>query len=706
MIILSALLMFFGLLIDFSRIKLAELQAETAVQAAVRSGLSYFDDELQRFGLYAMSSEQASRKIARQIVSKHVDTMIENSFEIDSKSHLGSQSIFKEQVLEEMKYKAPIEFSLEIIDKFNNTAITEQIHAVTALHKQLDQLEEFRIQREDALDRVRGIVDQWMGPTGMVSAVHEFYEQKLAELELLAKNIQGYTRAEVIEQIASVQTDIWLYEDSFRDQYNELDILQDELNDTKNKEKRQELENEIDEIRDDLDQLEATLDNLAEELDIWQQKLAQIEQFKREVTEMSMQIEQDVSIMNETFTSWQRTFNEASQFNQQIRRELEQAISKETIDSETMIALQDDFVINQGVFNEYREQAATTISLFQSFANLWMDHEPLSGSAFLNQAEQLTLANKQYDTVANSFFVQYRQWDDQRVQQNDHIETEQTSTLKKITSKLDELSSLFTSCDGQPTYDELKLKEKHYLHLNELDDIETGTSSTQMPRIKEATAVSDESIGILGGLQKAMLSVRDRTYVNEYALMHFNYRTYDSNKNSSPIVKSNPSQRLLHNQEVEYILYGFGSCQANQMAAFVEMFTLRMGIRTMETMLDSKKIGRVASPWLAFLLAALEGAIQAFDDMKQLVDGQEVPLSARWSRSITLNYKDYLRLFMLIHGNELNMIARMQALIDWNTGRALETKYTFAEVEMRMETTRWFLPGRTKVITRYAAFSY
>jgi hypothetical protein len=144
---------------------------------------------------------------------------------------------------------------------------------------------------------------------------------------------------------------------------------------------------------------------------------------------------------------------------------------------------------------------------------------------------------------------------------------------------------------------------------------------------------------------------------------------------------------------VEYIIYGLDSCLANQSAAYGEMFTLRLVIRSLEVLFDPKRgAGAALSPMLMILSALAEGAAAALQDMHQLVQGAEVPLSKITAKVATFNYLDYLRLFLFLHGGNDSVISRIQALIEFNTGLGLESVYVSAQGQAVTSIKPWFVP--------------
>ncbi|MNH14181.1 hypothetical protein D3C79_737690 [compost metagenome] len=148
-----------------------------------------------------------------------------------------------------------------------------------------------------------------------------------------------------------------------------------------------------------------------------------------------------------------------------------------------------------------------------------------------------------------------------------------------------------------------------------------------------------------------------------------------------------------HAQELEYILYGFHNPAGNVAAAYGEIFALRLAIRTMEGFIES---ARLSNPLAILAAALLYGVEHAVQDMLLLCKTGEVPLSKYLPAK--LNYRDYLRLFMLLHGTGNAQLSRMLALIRLNTGINPAERFTYASAEIRMGLRLWFLPGVVKLL--------
>jgi len=147
------------------------------------------------------------------------------------------------------------------------------------------------------------------------------------------------------------------------------------------------------------------------------------------------------------------------------------------------------------------------------------------------------------------------------------------------------------------------------------------------------------------------------------------------------------------------MIYGSNSCAGNYSKAYAEMFAIRLGIRTLEALMEPRnEVLNAGSPLLVLLAAVAEGVMAAQTDMVKLLDGQAVPLSDKIGQTFTLHYKDYLRLFLLLHGRDKVMLSRMQALLQLNTGIDLRQKATYVQGSLTSTVRLWFLPGLMRAI--------
>ena len=132
-LIIVPLFLFQAVLIDFVRVKVAPLEAEQAIKAASRSVLSSYDKQLLSYGIFGLKANKDEQlTIANQVISKHGTSKRGNEtfrwliLKPDSEKTiinnlytLADHRILRQQILEEMKYKAPIEFTRNVVTKLD-----------------------------------------------------------------------------------------------------------------------------------------------------------------------------------------------------------------------------------------------------------------------------------------------------------------------------------------------------------------------------------------------------------------------------------------------------------------------------------------------------------------------------------------------------------------------------------------------------------
>lgn len=130
-IIIAAVFFFNAVLIDYARIMAANKQAELATKAALRSVMSGFDSTLlHSYGLFAHDlTEEELDQLIEDIIKgnlaekeegyfQFVDTQF-NDITVSRKGEIARPDIFEYQILEDMKYKAPVEFTIEVVNSWD-----------------------------------------------------------------------------------------------------------------------------------------------------------------------------------------------------------------------------------------------------------------------------------------------------------------------------------------------------------------------------------------------------------------------------------------------------------------------------------------------------------------------------------------------------------------------------------------------------------
>lgn len=681
-IIFVPIFLFTTLFIDFARIKASELEAEQALRAGVRSVLSAYHPELQQWGLFGLGvdSEEA-RKIFNQVLKENLQsasgselfTYLDTQLKADSAQltpmyMLSNHTVFERQVLEEMKYRAPIEFALEITDKLQKPTTISTMKSGSTFSKNAAKLEKLIEKREDALDSA------WSRTEDInvrINQAYPYYTEKINQLQDLASKIGSETASSLQAQLDSL----------------------DQADGEASKEEKESREQEKERIR---------------------QILAWIGEYTSILAEIKLKAELDYRLMLDVQKDVDKHIQTATTTNDEIVVELDR-LKNDTGPNNSLDVNQvfkHVIIRDHAYLKSFQSGIASIAALFAGFRN------DLGAIYLYNDANytKAIASNDAYYMQNQSYYGQQLIIESKRQEENDNIRGQKKERRKEIQSILNQAQkTLMSSCvvgseaatrqvysklEGDGKNDQVGLYTK-YLQLNQVQG--SGDNGVSFG-LDGADKTTTSSMDLLGSLADLLLSARDELYLNEYVLTKYNYRTFGLEQKPNGELKmqrslNNPAMHTLFNQEVEYMIYGFSSCGANLSSAYGEMFGIRFAIRTIEELLEPEnKLLGVGSPLLVLLAAAAEGAVKAYADMEELIQGKAVPISSKIASPIfTFTYKDYLRLFLFLHSNDQKLMSRMQALIELNTGVDLANMPTYIEGEAAISTSLWFTSGLFKL---------
>ncbi|KGK91397.1 hypothetical protein DP73_03790 [Desulfosporosinus sp. HMP52] len=127
LIILIAMVFFLGVLIDLSRISAAKKALEKAANASARSVLADYNPALRNYGLFGLNNKDKANHNFKDYLEENLaptklfDYKIERTTADTSlleQSALDNRAVTEHQILDEMKYRAPIELTAQIIEAF------------------------------------------------------------------------------------------------------------------------------------------------------------------------------------------------------------------------------------------------------------------------------------------------------------------------------------------------------------------------------------------------------------------------------------------------------------------------------------------------------------------------------------------------------------------------------------------------------------
>lgn len=689
-IIVAVVFLFQAVLIDFVRVHLAQKESESLLKAALRSNLSAYDKQLRNYGLFGAAPAEAERQeIARRVLqgaetSPGIGSMRyvvlgtgDHPLQIQSVYTLADHSVFKQQILEEMKYKGPVEFTRGLADKFNKD-VTNAIESGDRFSQSAEKIERLLVKREDHMDKA------WEHMDDLHQRARELHDTYAAKLER-TKRLEARVGSLGLEEIGSaLQT--------AKDGLAACEQARQLLDASKDGEKLEQLEKRMEQLKATIRQLESDLQDLLELIRLRQT--------------IGKDASGDLDDLNRIREALDGELSAAKQVEHDIVQAVESIHTESPTDSasasgsgsvnevfEHLPLKGDDYYFS------YQSEAASVTAMFQSFAAGL--HQGVS------DAEGIIEQIDAFQRSMNGLYARRKQEDEARRQANKSLEAQKEQEKKKAEEVLDKARKLLADGGGSSedgdAYKLLQGKNgymAHYLAHNSLTDAGNPDLALRLDQGAEKSGKS--GFRLLAHLQDMLQGARNELYVNEYALTEFNYRTLEHEAAQGAIASlSEPLSHPLQGQEVEYILYGFDSRLANISAAYAEIYLIRLAVRTAEALTDPKKM-LTGSPLLTFLIALAEGAVRAYADMVELIGGKQVEVMAKLP-SVKLSYKDYLRLFLLLHSDNSKMMSRMQALIQLNTGIDLADRPVYIRGTLTTSLKLWFLPGAMK-LCRIAGF--
>ncbi|NQX63273.1 hypothetical protein [Paenibacillus qinlingensis] len=710
-LIIVPIFLFQAVLIDFARIKVAEKETESALHAAARSVMSSFDPELHKRGLYGMGlSQEASEKLLNDVFVQNLSggvsesvvhfintKAVDETLRVTPVYTLASHVIFEGQLLEDMKIKAPIEYTLEIVDKFQKSGVREPFQTGSQFAKEAAEIEKLIEQREGSLD------EAWRSSETLYDKTidfHSYYRNRVAELDKLAAEIGLHTVDEVRAEISQVQENLRSLSASIRNMDLSLSSLV---------QAGPEAAASIRSLVEAKSRLEEQAGMLSQKLNELEALVQKILTYTALVIATKLQVAADERVIQQLQQEIEPTLRQAKQKNDEIRSKLTGVTGSSTQGNSAAYAVfQHVSLIGDDYFYQYQTSIAGIAALFSSFRSA-IESVILYTSANTSKVNQV---NDSYLAVATDFHAKQSPIEKSRMDTNEATMTNKQTQKNKIQAIMDQAKKAIGGCNITGTqsgdsvaYSKIQGNLGYYQKYRQANAQDTIIGNDVAYDIEKAEPASMRAMDMLGVINSAAEVLRDELYVNEYALTKFNFRTYGLEKDPSGNPKlsnelADPGTHALVNQEVEYLLYGFSTCAANMSSAYAEMFSLRLAIRTVEALLDPKKeLLQIGSPLLVFLAAAAQGAAEALVDMNALVKGEAVELSSKLSTSaLKLTYKDYLRLFLMLHSNNTKLMSRMQALHELETGIDLSQMSAYIQANATSEIRLWFIPQIMKLL--------
>jgi len=702
-LIILVVFIFNAVLIDYARIFIAEKQTERAVKTGVRSALSAFDKTLLPYGLYGMKEDP--KKIFEDVVKKNldvkdadfqfVDTQLESSSVAKSGAEftLANLDVYEEQVLQNMKYIAPIEYTKIILEKFNMDKLQQDVAGASAFVDVMSQVEPLYNDREKALDQVETLIGQ------MKTSIEnkEMADKITTSRKDVPANEQNWKALGVIQVLQDMIAQL----DILALAVGEIGIKKLELKEKEkapegeSEEEKKKREEEIKEIEQQITDLTKLVDNykknsmkLAGEVEKHFQNLAN-NQIAKAVQQLNIAIEKNDQIKSlvdqevasrgrsteginltemyydpKIMTKWKDLLSQASDDVDQVA--LNATSIKNAFNGELNWEKADTLVAKLGagligihdIADSYKAAKPSVLALHSNFM---ANRQRLSESEQNQKDEKEKAAEKEMDAA--------KEQHDKAVAMVADL-AEQDAIYKAVHDKFLAYQSVNKGIA------EAKAAEV------DLDDYNKAADS--------AMGIMD---AIMGSISKGLYSFRDEIYFNEYVLRNFT--------TGEPYSITNKESYYFAKKEVEYIIYGFPMAYANYAAAYSQLFAMRFAMHMVSQLMDpaTKALGHPALIFIVAVAAALAGTVR---DMRLMTDmGRTTeffpPFIAKkfgkFGAEFMVSYRDHIRFFLLTNGKHENKMMRTQAVTEFKTGVDLSKRPVQAVGEVTSSVDLWFLPG-------------
>lgn len=725
-LILAIVFTFVALFIDYARIAAMKVQSERLVRSAVRSVMSAYEPELQQeYGLFAYgesdgdqimsgvlngSMDHGDRGDAFSILPLELDTS-----SLHMERMLGEYDIFNHQIGEEMKYKAPIDFTLEIVNKFKplSQSMKEASNTVDVLKK----LQKLYDKREDALDEM--IVKQ---------------KKAAKSTEQLSSLIMSHSSTYISNQslgggIHSGE-DIAAQYDDYVNKVDELERLIAERQSNSNSGGSVNDDNEEnDDDNDDNDDNDDLIDSYAAMIHEYRQGSSGVIT-KVSRIQNSSRVDHQI-LLPQALDSWEEAYQMNEQMKQVIRESENRAqnegydqVSREKTpgsaeelsneDSETIKQIRgqtDKLLLPEVFLQDLKNEIEIQTNQYGSLDKQITSFTSVMGGTSSNQMKSIAIQTReQADTYLQKYSISgsgnILDEEKRKLEENRSSDQERKATEKKSKAKLKDAANVLNKINeledkAKGHMEEYRTLQQYYDESISFNKQTAGDSYKGAPLDNDpydaGASAMDNMDGLFGSMGGMMSGLQDEFYQNEYASLYFQH--FDISQLGSIVSQPDSSvgddvveQLSVHNQELEYILYGFHNPVGNVSAAYAEIFGTRLAIRTMEGLVKSSKLG---NPLLILAASLLYGIETAIADMIQLCVKGSIELSAYLK--VQMTYRDYLRVFLFIHSNNENKMSRMLSLIRFNTGINPAERATYSSGEVRIGMQVWFLPGILKM---------
>lgn len=733
-LILLAVLLLAAVLVDLARISSGRTLVKTAINSAARSVIAEYGSKLSdEYGLFALAKKDSSvlTDELKDYISRNLTIPVKDGeykhridmygFRIEEVVitplyNLSENSVFRQQVLEYMKYRAPRELVEGFLDRL---AVFKETGKMSAAYKKkveadkiLGRMDKFQqsLKKEVDGDRSSGriFVNGFNAGGSWLNAFNRF-TSLCSGLDSLKKSLDSLD-----SQIAQLQSSLSDDGGSEKDGTNEDGVT--------------------DRLMQLLEQRSSMANSLASMQSSFESSWNGIRygltgDYEKPVRDAFT----DVNKIVETGKKAETALAELEAFLGENFDDETDAISKDFVSTtnEEVKKLKGLILSGQKADAMLSELSGNTNVLSDLAGRLDQIKSSLGGASGYTIPSGLTNGINEmpgkYTNIAYNYEKPQKSKSSADPREGKKGEAEQVM-LQKLTGDRSYLAEGINALDlpsnTKVQSDDFREEDAPYLSEGSSSGSVSTASGAEaiyegdLAKVGESADLYDEegtfqekALGFIGEIGKIaagdIAKLRDNVYINEYIMGIFknsvpaliNDSGTIDDKDFQGTVKS--ERETFYDGEVEYILHGNASENVNKLMTRAQILLVRFGLDTLHVYTDAKKkqvatgiaaavagwwTGGAGIPVITNLVMCGWGMGEAVVDVRDLLEGKSVPiykLQGDWKLDVGLgknsgpkadsrlyfSYHDYLRLFLLGMKEE-NKLNRMEDLIQLNMGKS------------------------------------
>lgn len=725
-IILLAVIILAGVLVDASRVSSGESLVKSAVGSAARSVLAGYSSRLkENYGIFAYNAatEDELRDTVEHYLEKNLGIISPGeaskakidlygfrieSINVSTVHNLSENRAFKQQILEYMKYRAPKEMIEGFVERLStvkdmgrmSTAYSKKV----GLDKMLGKLDKAQQSLKKYVDGSGKDTDKYINGFNLNGIWQETFNNYLGwKSDIVTSREELDMAEEELERLQQQRIDTGASNGESEEGGEENNDLINRINDLKNKrdvlgERISSLDNSINEAWVNLRYTltaDFTRPNEKAVLDI-----NKIMEAGKKAQELINGLESFLSIGFAGESDFVKTLSEELNKIKSLILEGQQA-------ADILMSLENNTqVLNQIIENldmlKNQSNDDENVSLSEIIPELILKYDNHVEYSYEKPEKGGTANDPRKDKVKElKETLLENLFDDVNFSKGGIIPEELPSRKKAASRSFEEEDAAYIKQALPDDSETIIGKEAQY-------EGELGNIAQDADLYDEEGMFQENALGFAGSigslLEGDLIKLRDNIFINEYIMGMFKNHVpsvnKDENENTFTFLNgiSRDKKETFFECEVEYILHGDSSEITNRALTSAQILLLRLGANTLHVYTDAKKrklsvttatavagwwTGGAGIPIISNLIMCAWGMGESVIDLKMLTSGEAIPIyksPGDWKLDIGLpkssgpktdaklyfSYHDYLRLFLLVM-NEDAKLGRMEDLMEINT---------------------------------------